>query len=100
MSGFANLVNQISQGLGLGLAMFILGFAGFKESPAGGQLILVQPDSAVLAIQLIMSFTPLIFLGIGSIVSLFYRIDAKEQQKIKEQITALDTEPVSAESLS
>jgi oligogalacturonide transporter len=100
MSGFANLVNQISQGLGLGLAMFILGFAGFKESPAGGEPILVQPYSAVLAIQLIMSFTPLIFLGIGSIVSLFYRIDAKEQQKIKEQITALDTEPVSAKSLS
>jgi len=53
-----------------------------------------------MAIRLIMALAPLILLGLGSLISLFYRIDANEQQKIKNQIAFQDAEALSAESLS
>ena len=80
--------------------MFILGLAGFKERVPGQPPILTQPDSSLLAIRIIMALAPLILLGIGSLISLSYRIDAKEQQKLKEQISLQDDEPINAESLS
>jgi oligogalacturonide transporter len=100
MSGFSNFVSQIAQALGLSFAMFILGLAGFKERVPGQPPILTQPDSSLLAIRIIMALAPLILLGIGSLISLSYRIDAKEQQKLKEQISLQDDEPINAESLS
>ncbi|HQA56239.1 MAG TPA: MFS transporter [Bacilli bacterium] len=100
MSGFSNFVSQIAQALGLSFAMFILGLAGFKERVPGQPPILTQPDGSLLAIRTIMALAPLILLGIGSLISLSYRIDAKEQQKLKEQISLQDDEPLNAESLS
>lgn len=100
MSGFSNFVSQIAQALGLSFAMFILGLAGFKERVPGTDPILSQPDSSLLAIRIIMTLAPLILLGIGSLISLSYRIDAKEQQRLKEEISLLENEPLNAESLS
>lgn len=86
MSGFANFINQIAQALGLAFVMLILGFADFKEQDLTLPTITSQPDSALLAIRIIMALAPLILLGLGIFVSSRYKIDAEEQQRIKEQI--------------
>ncbi len=84
MGGFTNFINQISQALGLAVAMFIIGSAGFVENDlANPPLNPSQPESALLAIKLIMALAPLILMTIGIIVSHRYKIDAKMQGEIK-----------------
>jgi len=86
MSGFTNFVNKIAQAVGLALVMAILGFANFQEKVPGGDPVYSQPDSALLAIRLIMTFAPLVFMGIGIIISKKYKIDATKQKEISDAI--------------
>jgi len=88
MSGFTNFVNKIAQAVGLALVMAVLGFAGFQEKVPGGASVYSQPDSALLAIRLIMTFAPLIFMGIGIFISKTYKIDAKKQKEISDAIAS------------
>lgn len=83
MSGFSNFVNQVSQGVGVALVMLILGAAGFQEQVIGEPVINSQVDSALLAIRLVLLLTPIIFMGIGSAISFFYKLDAKKQGEVK-----------------
>ncbi len=82
MSGFTNFINKIAQAMGLALVMFLIGLAGFTEKQFGGDPILTQPDSALLMIRLIMTLTPLVFMGIGIYISYRYKISAKLHQEI------------------
>ncbi len=82
MSGFTNFINKIAQAMGLALVMFLIGLAGFTEKQFGGDPILTQPDSALLMIRLIMTLTPLVFMGIGIYISYRYKISAKFHQEI------------------
>lgn len=86
MSGFTNFVNKIAQAVGLALVMFLIGLAGFKEQVLGEDPLLSQPDSAMLMIRLIMVFAPLLFMGIGIIISYSYKIDAKKQKELSDAI--------------
>lgn len=86
MSGFANFINQISQGGGVAFAMFIIGIAGFQEQIIGEPIIREQSDGAMLVIRLIMALTPILFLGFGSLISYRYRIDAKKQAEVKQAL--------------
>jgi Na+/melibiose symporter-like transporter len=86
MSGFTNFINKIAQAVGLSLVMFIIGLAGFQEKIPGGSAVVSQPDSAMLAIKIIMSIAPLIFMSIGIYISFKYRIDAKKQREITDAI--------------
>ena len=86
MSGFTNFINKIAQAIGLALTMFLIGLAHFTEQVPGGDPITSQPDSATLMIRLIMTFAPLIFMGIGIFISYRYQIDAKTQKHIKNII--------------
>jgi len=86
MSGFTNFINKVAQAFGLALVMFVIGLAGFTSLVPGGSAVVSQPDSAMLAIRIIMAFTPLIFMGIGIIISLKYKIDKKKQTEIAEAI--------------
>ena len=86
MSGFTNFINKVAQALGLALVMGLIGLAGFQERAPGADPILAQPDSAMNAIKLIMAFAPLLFMSIGIIISLKYKIDAKKQAEIKYAI--------------
>jgi len=96
MSGFTNLINQIAQALGLSFVMFILGLAGFVEQDLTLPPIVSQPDSALFAIRLVMAISPLLFLGIGSVISYRYKIDAKRQNEIK---LTIEKETVSQEEV-
>ncbi|MDX9691334.1 MAG: MFS transporter [Acholeplasmataceae bacterium] len=86
MSGFTNFINKIAQAIGLALVMFLIGLAGFQEQELGGDPLRAQPDSATLMIRLIMSLAPLIFMGIGILISYRYKIDAANQKKISSII--------------
>lgn len=96
MSGFTNFISKIAQAIGISSVMFIIGLAGFVEKVPGGPDILAQPDSAMLAIRLIMMLAPLIFMGIGIYISLTYKIDYNKQQEIQR---FLKEEHISEEEL-
>jgi len=66
--------------------MFILELADFRERIPGGDVVDWQPDSAMLAIKIIMALAPLIFMSIGIYISFKYRIDAKKQHEITNAI--------------
>lgn len=84
MGGFTNFINQISQAIGLALAMFILGLSGFVENDLANPVTNPsQPESALLAIKLIMAFAPLVLMTIGILISRKYKIDAKLQGEIR-----------------
>lgn len=82
MGGFTNFINQISQAIGLSAAMFILGLAGFQETDLVNP-VLSQPESAQLALKLIMALSPLIFMVIGIYITYKYKIDKDLQNQIK-----------------
>lgn len=86
MSGFTNFINKVAQALGLALVMFIIGLAGFQSQDLTQPPIVSQPNSAMLAIRIIMAATPLIFMGIGILISYKYKIDAKKQKEIVDAI--------------
>jgi len=86
MSGFTNFINKVAQALGLALALNIIGLAGFESQDLTKPEIVSQPDSAMLAIRIIMAATPFIFMGIGILISKRYRIDATKQKEIAEAI--------------
>ena len=86
MSGFVNLINKIAQAIGLALVMAALGFFQFTEKQAGGPAIVSQPESAQLAIRVIMCFAPLVILTFGILISYKYKIDAAKQAQVRVSI--------------
>jgi len=87
MSGFTNFINKVAQAVGLAIIMFIIGLAGFvSKDVTQPDPITSQPDSAMLAIRLIMAFAPLFLMGIGMFISLRYKIDATKQKVISDAI--------------
>jgi oligogalacturonide transporter len=86
MSGFTNFINKLAQALGLALAMFVIGLADFQSQDLTLPKITEQPDSAMLAIRIIMALVPLIFMGIGIAISFRYKIDDRKQKEIADAI--------------
>ena len=86
MSGFTNFMNKIAQAVGIALVMFIIGLAGFQSQDLTLPKIVSQPDSAMLAIRIILALTPIIFMGIGIIISKRYKIDKLKQQEINDAL--------------
>jgi Na+/melibiose symporter-like transporter len=83
MSGFSNFLSKVAQAVGLAGIMFVLGLAGFKEQVPGAAKIVSQPDSALLAIRIVISLAPLLLMGSAILISRQYKIDAKKQAEIK-----------------
>ena len=94
MSGLVNFVNKIAQAIGLSLVMGALGFFQFTEKQAGGPAVLTQPESAQMAIRIIMCFAPLIFISVGMLISKKYIIDAKKQQEVKNALETNDEKAI------
>ncbi|MGD9605466.1 MAG: MFS transporter [Bacilli bacterium] len=81
ISGLTNFANKISQAIGLGLVMIILGIFDFKEAEPG-QVVNSQPESAQMVLRIIIAFAPLLFMSIGIFVSKKYKIDYEMQKRI------------------
>jgi glycoside/pentoside/hexuronide:cation symporter, GPH family len=74
------------QKFGLALAIFLVGsaleLAGFIEQPPGGE-VLVQPESALLAIRIAIAPLPAFFLIAGVILAYFYPITREVHAEIR-----------------
>jgi len=93
-SGIANLINKLSQALGLALVMAGLGLAGFVEQDiyAGAQPITAQPLSAQYAIIWIMALAPLVFMTIGILVCTRYRLNKGKHADVLEALEGSETQ--------
>ncbi|MDD3243710.1 MAG: MFS transporter [Eubacteriales bacterium] len=99
-SGLANFINKVAQAVGIAIVFAVLGAAGFVEQEVGAAQILTQPDSAQQMLKWVLCLAPFFFMGIGMLVSLRYKIDAKRQKQLAvmiEKQKAEGGEPTRAE---
>jgi len=91
-SGIANFFNKISQAIGLAVVMGIIGLAGFIEQDIseGAARVVAQPYSAQMAIVLLMSFAPLVFMTFGCIVCTKYRLNKVRHAQVLAAIESGD----------
>jgi len=90
-SGIANFINKISQAIGLAVVMGVLGLAGFVERDIlNPDWLAIQPDSARMAIVLLMSFAPLLFMSLGIYVCTRYRLDKDRHAQVLAAIESSD----------
>ncbi len=59
-----HFLSMVAQAIGISLAMAILGYFGFQQADPG-QTVLAQPETAQNAIKALMSFTPLLLMGLA-----------------------------------
>ena len=90
-SGIANFINKIAQAIGLAVVMGIIGLAGFVEQDisAGAEKVVSQPRSAQMAIVLLMSFAPLVFMSLGCYVCTRYKLNKEKHAQV---IAALESD--------
>lgn len=74
-SGISSFINTSAQGIGLAIAMTVIGWAGFTEPQPGAAEVLTQPESAQWAIILLMALTPLVLMSLGIYFCLRYRLN-------------------------
>lgn len=91
------------QKLGLALALFLVGqsleLSGFiKQVP--GQPIPVQPESALLAIRIVMSAFPAVVLLGGLVLAYFYPITKEYHENIRAQLAQKKKEEIPLEQSS
>ena len=93
-SGIANLVNKLSQALGLGLVMTGIGLAGFVEQniQPGADPVVSQPLSAQYAIIWIMTLAPLVFMTMGILVCTRYRLNKERHANVLDALEGSDAE--------
>ena len=89
-SGIANFINKIAQAIGLAVVMGVLGLAGFIERDIlNPNWEAVQPYSAQMAIVLLMSFAPLLFMSLGVYVCTRYKLNKERHEKV---LTAIEND--------
>ncbi len=96
ISGFVNFINKVAQAIGLSAVMAVLGFFSFQEQEAGAALVVSQPESAQMAIRVIICYAPLILMTIGILISLKYKIDLKKQKEVRMSIENNNEEAILA----
>ena len=90
-SGIANFVNKISQAIGLAVVMGVIGLAGFVERDITVEAsVLSQPYSAQMAIVLLMSFAPLVFMSIGCVICTRYKLNKERHAQVLAAIESDD----------
>lgn len=77
MSGMMTFARKVSTAFGVGMVGWVLGWAGYDG------LSDTQPDSAILAIRLLLALSVLILLTIAFIISLKYKVTNAKLDKIR-----------------
>jgi len=91
--GIANFINQVSQAIGVGVVMMIIGAAGFIEQDISvAESVTSQPVSAQTAIILIMMLAPLIFMSLGIFVCTRYKLNKEKHAEVLAAIESGDEE--------
>ncbi len=88
-SGMMTLARKVGGALAVGMVGWILGWCHYKENTTGDSTIYIeQPDSALLAIRLVMGISVAILITIAFIASFKYKVDSKKLVRIRYFIDA------------
>lgn len=88
-SGMMTLARKIAGALGVGIVGWVIGAAGYKENTTGDASIYIdQPDSALLAIRLVIGIAIAVFIAIALFASFKYKITSKKLDRIRYFIEA------------
>ena len=88
-SGMMTLARKVGGALAVGMVGWILGWCKYKENTTGDSTIYIeQPDSALLAIRLVMGISVAILITIAFIASFKYKVDSKKLVRIRYFIDA------------
>jgi GPH family glycoside/pentoside/hexuronide:cation symporter len=84
--GFFVFLQKAGLALGLGLVSMTLGFAGYINPPPGTTTPIVQPDSALLAIRLMIGPIPAVILAAGIYLVHRFPISKADHQEMVRQL--------------
>ncbi|MDR0220645.1 MAG: MFS transporter [Lachnospiraceae bacterium] len=93
-SGVANLVIQLGQAIGVSVVMTLIGMAGFVEQDIseGAAKVVSQSESAQQAIIAIMALAPLIFMVIGIVACLRFRLNKERHEAVLAALNGSESE--------
>lgn len=88
-SGMMTLARKIAGALGVGIVGWVIGAAGYIENTTGdASKYIDQPDSALLAIRLVIGIAIAIFISLALFASFKYKITSKKLDRIRYFIEA------------
>ncbi len=83
-SGMMTLARKVSGAFGVGLVGWIIGGAGYRENTTGDASSYIdQPESALLAIKLVMGISVAVLIAFAFFSSLRYKVNNKKLARIK-----------------
>jgi Na+/melibiose symporter-like transporter len=81
MGGIMTFCRTVTTAFATAMVSWVLEGAGYIESTAGQ--VIVQPDSVLLAIRLLMIITIVLLFSIGFIASMKYKVTDKKLTRIR-----------------
>lgn len=88
-SGMMTLARKIAGALGVGIVGWVIGAAGYIENTSGdASKYIDQPDSALLAIRLVIGIAIAVFIALALFASFKYKITSKKLERIRYFIDA------------
>lgn len=106
-SGMMTLARKVGGALAVGMVGWIIGWCGYDENKSGDVTVYItQPDSALLAIKLVLGISVAILIAFAFFASFRYKIDSKKLTRIryfidknKEGATLTDDENAERDAL-
>ena len=90
-SGMMTLIRKIAGALGVGMVGWILSAAQYESSETADQVVL-QPESALLAIRLMMGISIVILIGFALFCSFMFKVTDKKLQRMRYYIEKVKAE--------
>lgn len=83
-SGMMTLARKIAGAFAVGLVGWIIGGAGYKENTTGDAAVYIpQPESALLAIKLVMGIAIAVFITLAMLASFRYKVTTAKLKRIR-----------------
>ena len=83
-SGMMTLARKIAGAFAVGLVGWIIGGAGYKENTTGDAAVYIpQPESALLAIKLVMGIAIALFITLAMLASFRYKVTTAKLKRIR-----------------
>ena len=81
LGGIMTFCRTIATAFATAMVGWVLGFAGYEESVANE--VVVQPDSVLLAIRLLLAVSVVLLLSVGFIAASKYKVTDKKLERIR-----------------
>ena len=89
--GLWSFVIKVGGALAGFICGIILSLMGYLEPAAGSTSVVTQPETAILAIRILMGPVSAFFFIVGNIVHWFYPIDSKKYEEIQKNIKEMES---------